>query len=732
MSIELTDAAVRALIEGRYATPGDILGMHRVGEYLVCRAWIPDAPQLELVAIPSGYRWPMRCLHPAGLFEWSAKNEVAFPYRFEVVSPDGSRQAYEDPWRFGFWLTDFDLYVFHEGTNYRAFEKMGAHPRTIDGISGVHFSVWAPNAIGISVVGSFNRWDSRRHPMHRRNLWGVWEIFVPGAQVGDLYKFEIRGAHGYLEQKADPYARWAEVRPKSASIVAPEPAYEWCDSTWMSQRTGCPWHRRPITVYEVHAGSWRRHPDGTWLTYRELADQLIPYLLELGYTHVEFLPLAEHPHDGSWGYQTIGYFAPTSRYGTPDDFRYLVDRCHQAGIGVIVDWTPAHFPKDAHGLAFFDGTHLYEHADPRLGEHRDWGTLIFNYGRHEVRSFLLSSAVWWAHAFHVDGLRVDAVASMLYLDYSRPPGEWIPNRYGGRENLEAIDFLRRFNEVIHAEFPGFLTFAEESTAWPMVSRPVYLGGLGFDFKWNMGWMHDTLEYFTKDPLYRKYHHGALTFSMLYAFSENFILPFSHDEVVHGKRSLLDKMPGDLWQKFANLRLLLAYMTAHPGKKLLFMGGEFGQWSEWDCQRGLDWGLLDFPTHRGIQRLVRDLNTLYRSDPSLYEGDTEPEGFEWIDFHDAEQSVISFLRHRPGTREFVVCVFNFTPVPRHDYRIGVPVEGMYRELLNTDAELYGGTNVGNAGAVKAEPVEWNSRPWSLRLTLPPLGALFLKPDNSFSS
>ncbi len=720
----LSPEDVRALAAGRHETPADVLGMGTLDGRLLVRTWQPHAIRVELLDLQHGRTLPMSPGAASGLFEWRADAERPFRYRFRVTTADGANHDLEDPYRFPPWLTDFDLHVFHEGTQYRAYEKMGAHPRVVEGVPGVQFAVWAPNAAGVSVVGSFNRWDSRLHLMHRRGLGGVWEIFIPGAAPGDLYKFEIRSRLGPVEQKADPYAFFAEVRPRSASIVWASDRYTWNDSSWMERRSQQRWHEAPILIYEVHPGSWRRRA-GRWLTWRELADELIPHVLSLGFTHIELLPPAEHPLDASWGYQTTGYFAPTSRYGTPDEFREFVDRCHQAGLGVIVDWTPAHFPKDAHGLARFDGTALYEHADPRQGEHRDWGTLIFNYGRHEVRSFLLSSAMWWADAFHVDGLRVDAVASMLYLDYSRPPGEWIPNRFGGRENLEAIDFLRRFNEVVHAEHPGFLTCAEESTAWPMVSRPVYLGGLGFDFKWNMGWMHDTLEYFAKDPIYRKYHHNMLTFSMVYAFTENFVLPFSHDEVVHGKRSLLAKMPGDPWQKFANLRLLLAYMATHPGKKLLFMGAELAPWTEWDCHGELDWSLLNHAPHAGIRNLVGELNRLVRELPALHQLDTQPDGFEWIELHDSDQSVLAFLRRaRPPARELVV-VGNFTPVPRHNYRIGAPRGGVWREVLNTDADVFGGTNVGNGGSAKAEPKPWHGRPWSLSLTLPPLGLLIFE-------
>jgi 1,4-alpha-glucan branching enzyme len=556
---------------------------------------------------------------------------------------------------------------------------------------------------------------------------GVWEIFIPGLSDGLIYKFEILTPAGPV-LKADPYAFFSELRPKTGSIVYDINRYRWRDDDWVAAREATDWLSRPISIFEVHLGSWRRGgPDGRhWLSYRELADQLIPYAKDLGYTHLELLPVMEHPLDTSWGYQTVGYFAATSRYGTPDDLMFFIDSCHQAGLGVILDWTPAHFPRDAHGLASFDGTHLYEHMDPRKGAHPDWGTLVFNYGRTEVQNFLIANALFWLDKFHADGLRVDAVASMLYLDYSRKPGEWLPNPFGGRENLEAIAFLRRLNEVVHSRHPGVLTIAEESTSWPMVSRPTWLGGLGFSLKWNMGWMHDTLDYFQRDPVFRKFHHNQLTFSMLYAFSENFVLPFSHDEVVHLKRSLLSKMPGDLWQRFANLRLLYAYQFAHPGKKLLFMGGEFGQWNEWDCDAQLDWSLLDFDSHRALQRLVRDLNLLYQREPALHELEFDWHGFEWMDCHDADSSTLSFVRRARNPEDFLLVVCNFTPVVRYNYRVAVPAPGFYEEILNTDSALYSGSNVGNLGGLHSEPVPLHGRQHSLSLTLPPLAALFFKP------
>ncbi|MFQ5611445.1 MAG: 1,4-alpha-glucan branching protein GlgB [Anaerolineae bacterium] len=625
-------------------------------------------------------------------------------------------------------LTDFDRYLLGEGTHERAYEKMGAHLVEIEGRAGTHFAIWAPNARAVHLVGDFNYWSGTDHPLEPQGDSGVWAGFFPDIGQGTLYKYRLTTDHGVLE-KSDPYAFGAELRPRTASVVTDLRKFTWRDESWMRHRRRRQALDAPLSVYEVHLGSWRRAPlpDGgnTYLSYRDLAHQLVEYVKDMGYTHIELLPISEHPLDASWGYQTVGYFAPTSRFGSPYDFQYFVDYCHRHDIGVIIDWVPAHFPKDAHGLGFFDGTHLYEHADPRQGEHRDWGTFIFNYSRNEVRTFLLSSALFWLDKYHIDGLRVDAVASMLYLDYSRREGEWIPNEHGGRENIGAITLLQKFNEVVHGIYPDVLTFAEESTAWPMVSRPVYVGGLGFDLKWNMGWMHDMLEYMTKDPIHRRFHQGSVTFSLIYAFNENFILPLSHDEVVHGKGSMLSKMPGDLWQKFANLRAFYGYMFAHPGKKLNFMGGEFGQWREWNHDDSLDWHLLEYETHQGLQRFVRDLNHLYRREPALYEVDFEHTGFEWIDFHDADNSIIAFLRYARDWAEFVVVVCNFTPVPRHDYLVGVPQSGFYREILNSDSAYYWGSNVGNAGGLWAEEIEMHGRPCALCLTLPPLSTIYLK-------
>jgi 1,4-alpha-glucan branching enzyme len=650
-----------------------------------------------------------------------------FAYRFRVREGPVTRDVI-DPYQFGQVLSDFDLHLFGEGTHYRAWEKLGAHRMTIAGVTGVHFAVWAPNAQRVSVIGDFNRWDGRAHAMRKLVPSGVWEIFVPALADGDCYKFEVRTSGGHLLHKADPYAQRFEVPPNTASIIWTDSEYQWRDGDWLLDRASHDaWRERPVSVYEIHPGSWRRVPEegNRYQTYRELAETLVPYVREMGFTHIELMPIMEHPFSGSWGYQVIGFFAPTSRFGTPDDFRFFVDECHRHGIGVILDWVPGHFPKDRHGLAEFDGTSLYEHADPRKGEHQDWGTLIFNYGRNEVRSFLFSNALFWLEEFHIDGLRVDAVASMLYLDYSRTAGQWIPNQYGGRENLEAVTFLQQLNTVTHGRVPGTMTIAEESTAWPAVSRPVYVGGLGFSYKWNMGWMHDMLQYMHEDPVHRRWHHGQITFSMLYAFTENFILPFSHDEVVHGKGSMLAKMPGDVWQKHASLRALYGYMYGHPGKKLLFMGAEFGQWREWNYDASLDWHLLGEPMHEGLRRWVQDLNHTYQRERSLHEIDFDGSGFRWIDCQDNENSVVSLIRRARDPQDFTVILINFTPVPRPAYRVGVPEWGWYRELLNSDSERYGGSNTGNGGGVQTEPIPTHGFDQSISIAVPPLGFLLLK-------
>jgi len=624
-------------------------------------------------------------------------------------------------------ITDYDLHLLAEGTHYRSWEKLGAHIIDNGNAKGTFFALWAPNAKKISVIGDFNNWDRDANPLSRIKDSGYWQGFVPGIGSGTLYKYALTSKlAGYQAEKTDPYAFHCEIRPATASVVWDLTGYQWQDKEWMNTRRARHHHESPIAIYEVHLGSWmRREDNGGWLNYREIAEKLASYVGHMGYTHVELLPINEHPFDGSWGYQTIGYFAPTSRFGTPQDFMYLVDTLHRHGIGVILDWVPAHFPRDAHGLGFFDGSHLYEHADPRQGEHKDWGTFIFNYGRTEVAEFLLANALFWLEVYHIDGLRVDAVASMLYLDYSRKEGEWIPNRYGGRENLEAIDFLKRFNELVYQEHPDVMTFAEESTAYPMVSRPTYLGGLGFGFKWNMGWMHDTLDYMSQDPIHRSFHHHRLTFSLLYAYHENFILPFSHDEVVHGKGSMIGKMPGDDWRKFANLRLLYGYMYTHPGKKLMFMGCEIGQWTEWDHDASLDWPLLEYPFHQGLQRWVRDLNTFLRGEPALYELDNNPAGFSWIDCNDSQQSVLSYIRRGKEHEDTIVCVGNFTPVPRHNYRLGVPVMGYWEEVLNSDAPIYGGSGQGNFGGKEATPQSVHGENHSLNVTLPPLAIMVFR-------
>jgi 1,4-alpha-glucan branching enzyme len=627
-------------------------------------------------------------------------------------------------------LTDLDLHLFGEGNHHRIYEKLGAHAAAFDGVSGLHFAVWAPNADRVSVVGDFNRWDGDVHVMQPVGSSGIWAAFVPGLANGEKYKYEIRHRNGDLVLKADPYATRFEVPPRSASIAWDLSGYAWGDRDWMTARAGNGrLIDRPVSVYEAHLGSWRRGLDNGQLSYRDLADQLVPYLTEMGFTHVELLPVMEHPFAGSWGYQVTGFFAPTSRFGAPEDFKYLVDCCHRAGIGVILDWVPGHFPKDGYGLIRFDGTALYEHEDPRKGEHQDWGTLIFNHGRNEVRNFLVSNALFWFDEYHIDGLRVDAVASMLYLDYSRQEGQWLPNQFGGRENIEAIELIRHLNVVVHEQHPGAVMIAEESTAWPAVSRPVYTGGLGFTFKWNMGWMHDMLRYMGKDPVYRKWQHNDITFSMLYAWTENFVLPFSHDEVVHGKGSMVGKMPGDAWQQYANLRALYGYMFGHPGKKLLFMGGEFAQWREWNHDTSLDWHLLEHAPHRGMQQLVADLNRLYREEPSFWQQDVLPQSFSWIDCNDHDSSVVSFVRRSGDPADFTVAVLNFTPVVRQGYRLGVPEAGQYVERLNTDSEMYGGSNVGNGGGVVAEDIPTHGYEHSVCLTLPPLACLILKPERS---
>ncbi|MBS0395216.1 MAG: 1,4-alpha-glucan branching protein GlgB, partial [Proteobacteria bacterium] len=697
----LTKAEIEAVVSARHREPRSVLGYHEFARpdeqpLALVRVLEPDAAEVALhwEDEPPAAARPLKSLHPAGLFEGRVPyRRPLVPYRLRVRYRDGHELAKHDPYFFAPQLSDYDLHLFREGAHHRIWAKLGAHPAERAGVAGTQFAVWAPNAARVSVVGPFNLWDGRRHAMQLRGASGVWELFVPGVGAGTPYKFEIRTADGRNLLKSDPYAFAMQLRPDNCSLVAGLGDYRWQDCAWLEARRAADPRRRPLSVYEVHLGSWRRPGrEPPFLSWAEAAEQLIPYALDLGYTHLELMGVAEHPFDGSWGYQVAGYYAPTARFGTPDDFRRFVDRCHGAGLGVLIDWVPAHFPKDDHGLIEFDGTALYEHADPRQGEHRDWGTKIFNFGRHEVRNFLVANALYWLTEFHVDGLRVDAVASMLYLDYSRAPGDWVPNRYGGRENLEAIDFLRHLNWAVQEYAPGALTIAEESTAFPGVTQPPHLGGLGFTFKWNMGWMNDTLRYLSLDPIYRSHEHGLITFSFMYAWSERFLLPLSHDEVVHGKRSLLGKMPGDDWQKRANYRLLLAYMTAHPGKKLLFMGGEFGQWHEWRDGAALDWELLDDARHRALVDYNRDLNRLYATSAALHGSDCDPDGFAWIDLHNAAQSVFAFERRCTAGEAgaALVCVFNATPVPRDDYWIGVDAPGRYVKVLDSDEPRYGGS------------------------------------------
>ncbi|MFN3076513.1 MAG: 1,4-alpha-glucan branching protein GlgB [Alphaproteobacteria bacterium] len=703
--------------------PFCVLGRHDSDGQTVVRVFIPDAMEVSIVE----GNLPLARLHQSDFFEWRGDGGK-LPAHYRLLWRDGSHHEHmaHDPYTYGPQIGDVDLYLFGEGRLLYAYNILGAREHEVDGIAGILFAVWAPNAGRVSVIGDFNRWDGRRHQMRSRGGSGVWELFIPDLEPGHLYKYEIRNrSTGETLLKADPYGQYHEFRPRTASIIPGRSGHVWGDGAWMERRANADWQHTPMSVYEVHLGSWQRDSEGGFLNYRELAHRLADYVLYMGFSYIELMPVAEHPFDPSWGYQVTGFFAPTSRFGTPDDFRYFVDHMHQRGIGVLLDWVPAHFPKDPHGLARFDGTTLYEHEDPRLGEHLDWSTLIFNYGRHEVKNFLISNALYWLKEMHIDGLRVDAVASMLYLDYSRKEGEWIPNQYGGRENLEALAFIRETNVAVHQECPGILMIAEESTSWPQVSRPVDQGGLGFDLKWNMGWMNDTLRYMAEDPIHRRYHHNNLTFSMLYAFTENFVLPFSHDEVSHGKQSMLHKMPGDEWQRHANLRTLYVYTFTHPGKKLLFMGTEFAQGLEWNSTGVLDWYVLDYPLHRGMGQLVRDLNRLYHSTPALYRYEFNWHGFEWIDCSDHEQSILSFVR-KGDDGEFLVVVVNLTPVPRYSFRLGVPVAGTYVEVLNSDAAVYGGSNVGNGDtALYTDSISWMGRSHSLTLTLPPLAGLVLR-------
>lgn len=722
MRLEALPPDITKLAEGRHPDPFAILGRHQENGATVIRTILPFAESATIAERDLS----MTRFEGTDVFEWRGDGQL-LPAHYRLIWRDQAHREHicHDPYTYLPQLDGDDLRHFADGSLRRAYRLLGARVHEVDGVAGVLFSVWAPNAERASVVGDFNRWDGRSHPMRLHPQQGVWELFIPDLDAGGLYKYELRSRlDGRIHLKADPYGRYFQRRPHTASIVEPPSSFVWQDDAWLQARTDRDWLHAPMSIYEVHLGSWQRGPEGEMLDYRDIAHRLLEHVRDLGFSHIELLPITEHPYDKSWGYQSTGYFAPTSRFGTPDDFRYFVDLLHCHGIGVILDWVPAHFPKDAHGLARFDGTALYEHEDPLKGEHLDWSTLIYNFGRHEVKAFLISSALFWLEEYHLDGIRVDAVASMLYLDYSRT--EWIPNQYGGNENLEAIDFIRELNEAVHSEQPGILTMAEESTSWPQVSRPTYLGGLGFDLKWNMGWMNDTLSYMKENPFFRKYHHDLLTFSMLYAFTENFLLPLSHDEVVHGKGSLLNKMPGDEWQRFANLRVLYTYMFTHPGKKLMFMGGEFAQGVEWNSEQTLDWYVLDYPYHQGVRALVKDLNKLYHNTPALFTFEFDWQGFEWIDCHDADQSVLSFVRRADD--EFVIVVVNLTPAPRTHYRIGVPQAGNYRELLNSDSSYYGGSNLGNGlNAIVAEDREWAGRPHSISITLPPLAGLVLGPE-----
>jgi 1,4-alpha-glucan branching enzyme len=715
---------LKALLKARHHDPFAFLGLHQEGEGWSVRTFLPFEQQVEIYL--DGKWVLLEKIHPDGVFFWHGNDKPGHPCRLRVPRQEGYHEFF-DPYAFPQQISEMDLYLLGAGRLHQGYRILGAQHTTLLGIAGIRFAVWAPNAERVSVIGDFNHWDGRVHPMRSLGSSGVWELFIPELPAGSLYKLEIRNRHsGHILTKTDPYGQEYELRPGTAAKVPTPTQHSWGDQAWMKQRQELDWLHAPFNVYEIHAGSWKRHLDGRFYNWRELAEHLVPYANDMGYTHIELMPVSEHPLDESWGYQTTGYFGPTSRFGTPDDFRFFVDACHQANIGVILDWVPAHFPQDSWALAHFDGTALYEHEDPRLGFHQDWGTHIFNYGRHEVQSFLLSSAHYWLSEFHLDGLRVDAVASMLYLDYSRKADEWIPNKFGGRENLDAIEFLRSLNIMVHDEFPGALTFAEESTSWPMVSRPVYLGGLGFSMKWNMGWMNDTLRYMLHEPVHRRFHHNELTFGQLYAYTENFMLPFSHDEVVHGKGSLLDKMPGDTWQKFANLRLLLTYQIAYPGKKLNFMGNEIGQGREWRVGGEIDWALLQYHWHKGVQDLSRDLNRLYRDTPALHQQDFEVSGFSWVDCHDADHSILSFLRWG-NDGSVAVVVLNFTPVPRQGYRIGAPRAGRYREIFNSDSSYYGGSNAGNGVGLETQEQPWMGFEQSLVITIPPLSGIILAPE-----
>ncbi len=724
----LHDDLIR-IIEARHHDPFVVLGPDYARQLV--RVFLPHAEEVFLLLqntaadVEKPVKEPFTRLPNSDFFEWEGNlGEIDDHYQILWIDESNWEHQIHDPYSFSAQLTDFDLHLYSQGKLSKCYDMLGAHPREVDGVAGILFSTWAPNAARVSVIGDFNHWDGRSHPMRVRGATGVWELFVPDLNAGTLYKYEILNHQtGEVLEKIDPYARQYELRPSTASISTAEQHFDWQDHDWLAIRNEDQWLHTPMSVYEMHLGSWQRDEHGHFLNYREIAHRIVDYIKPLNFTHIELLPVTEHPFDGSWGYQVTGYFAPTSRFGSIDDFKYFVNYCHQHHIGILVDWVPAHFPKDAHGLARFDGSALYEHEDPRIGEHREWGTLIFNYGRNEVKNFLFSSALYWLDEFHIDGLRVDAVASMLYLDYSREDDEWLPNKYGGNENLEAIDFFRELNHLTHVEYPGTVIIAEESTSWPQVTRPGWLGGLGFSMKWNMGWMHDILDYMQKDSVYRHFHHDRLTFGLLYSFTENFMLPFSHDEVVHGKSSMLEKMSGDDWQQFANLRLLYTFMYTYPGKKLLFMGCEFAQRAEWNNDQALNWSDLDSPYHQGVKDLVSQLNLLYQQTPALHYYDFDHQGFEWVDCNDTAQSVLVY--QRKSDNESVIIVLNFTPVPRENYRIGVSHDGHYEELFNSDSSYYYGSNMGNKNPLIAENKPWMERPFSLSLTLPPLAGVILK-------
>tara|TARA_B100001115_G_C15842602_1_gene422979 strand:+ start:1376 stop:3553 length:2178 start_codon:yes stop_codon:yes gene_type:complete len=720
----LENSTIESILRAEWGDAFSVLGMHKTSDSMQVRAFLPGCETVCVVDLLNGDRWAMHKMVDEGLYAVSIdERRVFFSYELEYVDQDGPHRM-RDPYSFWPMVSEEERFLFNQGKQQGAHRFLGAHLKEVDGVAGTHFVVWAPSARRVSTVGDFNSWDGRRHGMRPLGDSGLWEIFLPDVEAGAVYKYEVLTESGEILLKCDPYAFAAEHPPSTASIVSDISRFIWNDETWMQKRASDGWTDKPVSIYELHPGSWRRGEDGSYLGWRELVHQLVDYVRDMGFTHVELMAVAEHPFDGSWGYQVTGYFAPSARFGSPEDFAYFVDYCHQSDLGVIVDWVPGHFPKDAHGLARFDGTALYEHDDLRQGWHPDWDTMVFNYGRDEVRSFLLSNALFWLEHYHVDGLRVDAVASMLYLDYSREEGEWIPNRYGGRENIEAIEFLKELNSVVYARCAGVVMIAEESTAWPSVSSPVHSGGMGFGFKWNMGWMNDCLHYMESDPIHRKWHHGSLTFSMVYAYHENFVLPLSHDEVVHGKKSLLCKMPGDDWQKFANLRALYGFMYGHPGKKLLFMGAEMALWDEWNHEHSLNWQLLEYESHRGVQRWVRDLNKLYCSEQALHKTDADPQGFAWVDCLDRDQSTVAFVRRALG-RDDLIFACNFTPVPRECYRLGVSQPGRYAEILNSDAHCYGGSGMGNGGTLVAEEVASHGYPASLSLQLPPLSVLVLR-------